>query len=104
MAYGNHYFDDRSKAEQYIDFCWRIPYELRNNEACRPTYKIVKVPNKSLWRVSVTYHHYGPRDFKFWVSVKDYQFFLEHKSLVLGDDEPETRPENVIGNTFPEFG
>lgn len=93
----DHYFEDRSQAEKYIKYCWSENYTLSSGEACHPTYKIVKVPNKKSWRVRITRHYFGPKDYSCWLSKQEYQHYVN--SL----DEPETRPERALGGTFRQL-
>lgn len=93
----DQYFDDKLKAEEYVKYCWSGDYTLSSGEACHPTYKIVKVPNKKFWRVRITRHYFGPKDYSCWLSKQEYQLYLDFL------DEPETRPENALGGTFRQL-
>lgn len=79
MSGYTYYFDERRKAEEFVRWLTSGIYHLRQGEACRPSYKIIKERNKNLWKIRRTVYYFGPKEFVSWVTAEEYNMYQERK-------------------------
>lgn len=51
---------------------------LRHDEYALPTYRVLKVKNKNLWRIRITRYIYGPYNSSSWLTIYDFQAIKDH--------------------------